>query len=132
MATIFPVLASTPVQETANALSFYAFVRCFAQSWGITICATILQNGLRTRLPAELSSKLAAKSNVEIAYAVIPLIRDLSEPLKTQVRAAFADSMRIIWQTMIGFAGAGFLTTLLLKEIKMHELAFMETLDASN
>jgi len=120
--TIFPVLAPLPVEDTATALAFYAFARAFAQTWGITICATILQNGLRTRLPASFSSQFAAQPNVEIAYAAIPLIPNLPEPLRTQVRAAFAESMSVIWKTMIGFAGAGIITVLFLKEIKMHKV----------
>lgn len=91
------------------------------QSWGITVCATILQNGLRTRLPPDFSAQFQSRSKVEIAYAAIPLIPTLPEPLKTEVKGAFADSMSIIWKTMIGFTGAGLLLVFLLKEIPMHK-----------
>jgi hypothetical protein len=47
------------------------------------------------------------------------VIRTLEEPLKTQVRAAFADSMAVIWQTMIAFAGLGLLFSFLMKEVPM-------------
>jgi hypothetical protein len=37
------------------------------------------------------------------------------------VRGAFALGMSAVWKTMIGISSAGLLTTLLLKEIPMHE-----------
>ncbi|KAF8584808.1 iron permease [Ramaria rubella] len=118
--TIFPVLAPLQINRTASALAFYAFTRAFAQTFGITICATILQNQLKTRLPSSFSAQFP--QGVEIAYAAISLIPTLEEPLRTQVRQAFAESMSIIWKTMIGLAGAGFLSVFMLKEIAMHEV----------
>ncbi|KAF8590340.1 iron permease [Ramaria rubella] len=118
--TIFPVLAPLLINRTAAALAFFAFLRAFAQTWGITICATILQNQLKTRLPAGFSAQFP--QGVEIAYAAIPLIPTLEEPLRTQVRQAFAESMSIIWKTMIGLAGGGFLSVFIMKEIAMHQV----------
>lgn len=34
-----------------------------------------------------------------------------AEPLRTQVRAAFANSLEVVWQVMIGLAGLGFLVS---------------------
>ncbi|KAF8584813.1 iron permease [Ramaria rubella] len=119
-ATIFPVLAPLEINRTATALAFYAFTRAFAQTWGITICATILQNQLKTRLPQSFSTQFP--QGVEIAYAAIPLIPSLEEPLRTEVRQAFAASMSIIWKTMIGLAGGGFLSVFMLREIAMHQV----------
>ncbi|KAJ7745389.1 major facilitator superfamily domain-containing protein [Mycena olivaceomarginata] len=87
------------------------------RTWGITIASTILQNSLKKNLPAAFVAQFPP--NFEIAYAAIPVIRTLEEPLKTQVRAAFADSMAVIWQTMIGFAGLGLLFSFLMKEVPM-------------
>ena len=56
---------------------------------------------------------------VEIAYAAIPEIRTLSEPLKTQVRVAFAESLSLVWKSMVGIAGIGVLALFLLKEVEM-------------
>ena len=57
---------------------------------------------------------------VEIAYAAIPVIRDLEEPLKAEVQEAFATSMATVWKAMIGFAAAGFATMFILREIPMQ------------
>ena len=43
----------------------------------------------------------------------------MEEPLKTQLRVAFADSISVLWQTMIGIAGIGFLSCLLMREIPL-------------
>jgi hypothetical protein len=59
-------------------------------------------------------------SGVDIAYASIPLVRTLPEPLKQEVEIAFAASMSTVWKVMIGVTGAGFLCVLLMKELPMH------------
>ncbi|KAI0667884.1 iron permease [Trametes maxima] len=117
--TVFPILAPVPVTRTASALAFYNFCRTFSQTWGVTISATILQNELKKRLPPEFLSQF--HEGAEIAYAAIPVIHTLHEPLQTHVRVAFADSMAVVWKAMIGFSGAGFLTLALLREVPMQK-----------
>ncbi|TBU53297.1 iron permease [Dichomitus squalens] len=117
-ATVFPILASSPVPRFAAALAFQNFLRQFAQTWGITISASILQNELKKHLPSAFAGQFP--EGVEIAYAIIPIIPTLEEPLRTEVRIAFAASMSVVWKVMLGLAGGGLLTTLLLKEIPMH------------
>jgi hypothetical protein len=90
------------------------------QTWGITLSGTILQNELKRQLPSEFSSRFA--DGVEIAYSAIPLISSLPEPLQTEVKVAFASSLGVIWKTMIGIAGAGLLSVLLMKEVPLHEI----------
>ncbi|KAJ3004101.1 hypothetical protein NUW54_g4970 [Trametes sanguinea] len=117
-ATIFPILASITVDRIAAAIGFYGFLRTFAQTWGVTIAATILQNELKKKLPLEFLVRFP--DGVEIAYAAIPLIPNLPEPLRTEVRNAFASSMSVVWKVMTGIAGAGFLTLFLMKELPMQ------------
>ena len=114
-------MAPLPVDRTAPALAFFAFVRSFAQTWGITIASTILQNELKKKLPAAFVSQFPG--GVEIAYAAIPVIASLEDSLRTEVRVAFADSLSVIWKVMIGVSGLGLLSVLLLKEIPMHTQA---------
>ncbi|KAI9059060.1 iron permease [Trametes sanguinea] len=115
--TVFPILAPLPVSRNAAALAFFVFCRTFSQTWGITIAGTILQNQLKARLPHAFASRFS--SGVEIAYASIPLIHDLPEPLRTEVRAAFATSMSVIWKTMAGLCGVGIVTLFFMKEVPM-------------
>ncbi|KAF7335243.1 MFS domain-containing protein [Mycena sanguinolenta] len=118
-APIFPLLAPLPDNRAASGLALFTFTRAFFQTWGITISSTILQNMLEKKLPAAFVAQFPP--GFEIAYAAIPAIKQLEEPLKKQVQAAFADSMAVIWQVMIGIAGLGFLLTLLMAEVPMSK-----------
>jgi hypothetical protein len=55
----------------------------------------------------------------QIAFASIPVIRQLEDPLRMQVQAVFAGSMAVVWQTMTGFAGLGFILSLFMLEVPM-------------
>ena len=88
-----------------------------SQTWGIAISGSILQNELKKRLPADFVAEFSA--GTQIAYAAIPRIHQLPEPLRTEVQVAFADSLSMIWKVMIGISGIGVLALFLLKEIEM-------------
>jgi hypothetical protein len=70
----------------------------------------ILQNELLRRLPAEFINSIP--EGVQVAYAVIPQIKHLHEPVQTIVRTAFAESVNVIWKVLLGFAAVGFLSNL--------------------
>ena len=89
------------------------------QSWGIVLGGTILQNTLLNKLPSSFTSQFP--QGVQIAYAIIPTISGLHEPLKSEVRAAFAQATQLTWRVMIGISGAGFLSVFLMKEFKLRE-----------
>ncbi|KIJ30066.1 hypothetical protein M422DRAFT_268422 [Sphaerobolus stellatus SS14] len=117
--TVFPILAPHPVNRSASALAFFSFIRSFAQAWGITLSSTVLQNELKKNLPEAFLSRFP--DGLQIAFAAIPHIKSLPEPLRTQVREAFADSMSTVWKVMIGISGLGLLSVLLLKEIPLQQ-----------
>ncbi|KAJ6482029.1 major facilitator superfamily domain-containing protein [Mycena vitilis] len=118
LATYFPVLAPITVTQNAQALALFIFMRNFSLVWGITVGGTILQNELHKRLPADFVAEFPG--GVEIAYSIIPVIRTLQEPLKTQVRVAFAESLKVVWWTTTGIAGIGLLACLGMKHYKLH------------
>ena len=89
----------------------------FWQVWGVTISGTILQNELNKRLPIEFLNMYPGGAS--IAYSAIPNIAALQEPLRTHVRDAFAGSIAVIWQVMIGIAGAGLLSSIAMKNVQM-------------
>lgn len=121
-APTFPILAASSLSETAHALALLAFVRSLAQTFGVTIGSTVLQNELKKKLPAAFLATYGVQAGAEIAYSVIPVVPFLPEPLKDEVRAAFAQSVAVIWRVMIGISAAGLLGVLLLRELKMHEV----------
>ncbi|KAH9944243.1 iron permease [Epithele typhae] len=119
IATQFPILAPLPYSNNAHALAFFTFVRCMTQNWGIAIGGAILQNQLQAKLPSALIDSLP--SGAAFAYSLIPAIKDLSPPLlQDEVRHAFADSLKLIWETMAGISGLGLLSCLLMKEVDMR------------
>ncbi|KAK7050204.1 iron permease [Favolaschia claudopus] len=118
LGSYFPVLAPVSVTKNAHALSFLVFLRNFSGVWGVTIGGTVLQNQLRKKLPAEFVAQFPG--GVEIAYAAIPVIGTLEEPLRTQVRNAFADSFKAVWWVTTGIAGLGLLFSLAMKHYPLH------------
>ncbi|KAG8991622.1 hypothetical protein FRB90_001277 [Tulasnella sp. 427] len=116
----FPILASLPVTKSAQALALYSFVRSYSQTWGVTIGATILQNELKKKLPEAYLAQFPWEG-AEIAYAVIPQIPGLPEPVKTEVRDAFAASFRPIWLTMVALSVLGLLCVVGMQELVMHK-----------
>lgn len=50
----------------------------------------------------------------------IPAITNLPEPLRSEVRQAFGESIAVIWQTMLGIAGLGLLTAIPMKAFPLH------------
>ncbi|CCM04080.1 uncharacterized protein FIBRA_06239 [Fibroporia radiculosa] len=117
--TYFPVLAPLPVSQNGPALAFFIFLRNFAQVWGITIGGTVLQNQLEKRLPPAFRAQLP--SGTAIAYATIPLVRGLAEPLQTEVRIAFAQSLRIVWAVLVGIGGIGLAASLAMRALPLRK-----------
>ncbi|KAB5595945.1 Glycerol-3-phosphate dehydrogenase [Ceratobasidium theobromae] len=115
--TNFPILAPLPVSLNASALALLAFIRTFAGTYGVAIGSSVLQTELGKRLPSEFSSLFPG--GTDIAFSAIPFVKGLEEPLRSQVRVAFAESLAVLWRVFIGISGAGFLSVLLMKEVKM-------------
>ena len=84
----------------------------------MTIGTAVLQTQLTKRLPAEFIEQFP--QGVAIAYSIIPVIPSLEEPLRTEVRVAFAESIAVIWRVMVGIAGMGFLSSLAMKGLPLH------------
>jgi len=116
-APVFPILAPMPKNRTASAVALFAFTRIFLSTWGISIASTILQNMLQKKLPQDFVSLFPP--GFEIAYAAIPAIKQLEQPLRTQVQAAIASSMSTICSTMIWIAGLGLLLSFIMEEVEM-------------
>ncbi|KAH9918459.1 iron permease [Fomitopsis serialis] len=101
--TYFPVLAPLHVSQNGLASAFFMFLRNFALVGGVTIGGTVLQNELQERLPPAFTAQFP--EGTVIAYSTIPAIADLPEPLRTEVREAFAASLEVIWEDLLAIAG---------------------------
>ncbi|KAF8143101.1 iron permease [Mycena galopus ATCC 62051] len=118
LSTYFPVLAPIPVSKNAQALALFIFTRNLALVLGVAIGGTILQNELHSHLPVAFAAQFPG--GTEIAYSIIPMIRMLPEPLRSQVRAAFAKSLQKVWVAAAVIAGLGLLVSLFMKPYPLH------------
>jgi len=116
--TYYPILAPLPLSLNANAIGLYMFLRYLSQVWGVTVGGAILQNELKKRLPSEFITLFP--SGTSIAYSIIPTVRTLEEPLKSTVQAAFAESIRVFWQVLIGVSALGLALCALMKGLPLH------------
>ncbi|OBZ71435.1 hypothetical protein A0H81_08935 [Grifola frondosa] len=113
----FPVQAPQPVTENARSMALFGFVHSFASIWGIAMGDAIIQNELSRRLPPAFLVQFPG--GVPLAYAVIPQIGKLEEPLAGQVRAAFGAAVAVLWKALTDVARAGFIASLFMCEIPM-------------
>lgn len=77
-----------------------------------------MQTQLGKKLPADFIEKFPG--GVAIAYSAIPIIPSLPEPFRSEVRKAFADSLAVIWQVMIGVGAIGLLSCFFMKALPLH------------
>lgn len=84
----------------------------------MTIGTAVLQTQLINRLPNDFVGQFPG--GVSIAYSIIPLIPSLEEPFRTEVRNAFAESLVVVWEVMIGVSGLGLLVSILMKGLPLH------------
>lgn len=64
--------------------------------------------------------KNSLSTGAEIAFAIIPVINTFEEPLKTQIKEAFAPSMSTIWKTMIGISKTKLITLISINKVPMN------------
>jgi hypothetical protein len=56
----------------------------------------------------------------EIAFATIPIIPTLEQPLKDQVRDTFGEALKVVWQAVLGISIVGFLCSLGIRQLQLH------------
>ena len=78
----------------------------------------MLQNELSHKVPPEFLENFP--QGAAIAYALIPQVPALPQPLKHEIQVAFAESLQVVWQVLIGVAGVGLLSALCMKGLPLH------------
>jgi len=118
VSSLFPILAAIPVTQTAPAMALYVFSRNFGFIWGVTAGGAIIQNELKRKLPASFLSQFP--QGVEIAFATIPSIPTLQQPLKDEVRNTFGEALKVVWQVVLAIGIGGFLCSLGIRQLQLH------------
>ncbi|KAF9552277.1 MFS general substrate transporter [Agrocybe pediades] len=119
--TTFPVLAPLPLSDNGAAVAFITFLRQFSQAWGVAIGGTILQNALKSRIPTSVLGQEGVQQSGQIAYAIVPLISGLGDPLKDQVQQAFVDSFRRVWIAFTACSAVGTLSLFVMKNYPLKK-----------
>ena len=91
---------------------------CPIQIWGVTTGGAILRNELKNKLPTSFLTLFP--QGVQMAFAAIPVIPLLNQPLKDEVRDTFGFALRVVWQILIGVATVGLLCNIGMKQLKLH------------
>lgn len=137
----FPALAPLHPRFAAQALALFTFVSSFGQvssatwlfallshtesqnqTFGIVLGDSILQNVLMHRLPRSfVESALDKHGGSSFATSAIPQIAALPEPLRADVRRAFAAACRVVWWCMLPLGLLGLATNLGVVELPLHE-----------
>lgn len=89
------------------------------QVWAVIIGGAILQNGLSDKLPSSFGAHFD-NNGAGIAYSVVPQIPSLPEPLKDEVRAAFAEALATLWIVLIAVAAVGMVVSLPMRGLPLH------------
>ncbi|PQE03681.1 MFS multidrug transporter protein [Rutstroemia sp. NJR-2017a BBW] len=115
---LFPAMnlaiqASCAVEDVAIAAGLFTFFRALGQTVGVAVGGVIFQNRMQANLStspnlANLSGKYSLDAVALITH-INTLSSDASETL--QLKTAFANSIRVIWAVMCGFAGLGLIVT---------------------
>ncbi|KAH9956870.1 iron permease [Russula dissimulans] len=116
--TLFPILASVPITQTAPAMALSVFSRNFGTIWGAAVGGAILQNELKRKLPASFLEQFP--QGAEIAFATITVIPTLEQPFRDEVRKAFAESFSVVWWVTLALAIAGSLCTIGMEQLPLH------------
>ncbi|KAF7871489.1 hypothetical protein EAF04_003596 [Stromatinia cepivora] len=107
--------ASRP-QDAGHAAAFYAFDRVFGQAIGVAIGGVVFQNQIRENLLSYPLLKDMAMEYSKDATALVELIREMEVGLKkSQLKEAYADSLKMVWIVMCALCGAGLVSSLFVK-----------------
>ncbi|KAB8305027.1 hypothetical protein EYC80_004332 [Monilinia laxa] len=123
---LFPAMAlgnqaASRPQDAGHAAAFYAFDRVFGQAIGVAIGGVVFQNQIREKLLSYPSLASMATQYSKDATALVEIIKSMDEGLeKTQLKQAYADSLKMIWVVMCTLCGAALITNLFVKRYSLE------------
>jgi len=121
--TLLPaVQADLQESDTATATGTWNFIRSFGVIGGISIPTTIFNNQF-DHMSSQIRN-LAVRASLSHGRAYSHVSRDFVKsfpnPLRDEIIGAYSESMTLVWQVAISFAGLTFLLVFLEKEIKLR------------
>ncbi|KAM3069381.1 hypothetical protein ACMFMG_005486 [Clarireedia jacksonii] len=115
---LFPVMnlaiqASCKLGDVAIAAGLFTFFRALGQTVGVAVGGFIFQNRMQANLSTYPNlANLSGKYSLDAAALITHINTLSSEASETrELKTAFANSIRVIWAVICGFAGLGLLVT---------------------
>lgn len=121
--TLLPaVQANLQESDTATATGTWNFIRSFGVIAGISIPTTIFNNQFDRTSSQIRNPVVRASLSHGRAYSHVSrdFIKSFPNPLRDEIIGAYSESMKLVWQFAISFAGLTFLFVFLEKEIKLR------------
>jgi hypothetical protein len=84
----------------------------------VTICGSVLQNSLQHDLPADFLRLFPSAH--DLAYGAVTEVANLAQPLKQEVKSAFAHSLRRVWITLLALSCLGLISSFPMKALPLH------------
>lgn len=122
--TLLPaVQAQLPERHQASTTSAWAFVRSFGSIWGVAIPAAIFNNRfaqLAWRIEDAAVRELFRGGNRAYENAYASFIWSFPEATRDQIISVYQDTLKLLWQISIAFAGVNFLIVLFEQRVTLR------------
>ncbi|KAL9028826.1 MAG: hypothetical protein Q9196_002854 [Gyalolechia fulgens] len=118
----FAIQASQKNKDLAFAVAMFSFFRAFGQALGVAVGGTVFQNQMKTKLLAYPALASKADEYSRDASSLVQIIKAMKDDvIKENLQHAYADSLKVVWLTMCGFAGVGLILSLWTKGLDMNK-----------
>lgn len=105
-----------------HASAFYSFLRGVGQSVGVAVSGVIFQNAFRRKLADLPAFAALADEYSRDATVVVGVIKAMPEGGdRSDLIQAYADSLRVIWVSLLAFAAAGMLLSATIRGYTLNQ-----------
>ncbi|CAG8900315.1 unnamed protein product [Penicillium nalgiovense] len=109
-ALAFAVQASVDSEHLAIAVALFSFLKSLGQAIGVAIGGVVFQNQMLKNLQQYPALEPRAVEYSQDASGLVQVIRDMSDGQdKSDLKKAYADSLRIVWAICCGLCGLAML-----------------------
>lgn len=109
-------------KDVGAATASYAFMRSYGAIWGISIPAAIFNSQFSSLSYRITDADVRESLSGGAAYSSVTstVVNSFPPLIKDEVVGVYTDSLKMVWQVAIAFAGLSFLLVFIEKEIKMR------------
>ncbi|KAL9036360.1 MAG: hypothetical protein Q9214_006169 [Letrouitia sp. 1 TL-2023] len=120
----FAIQASQHNRDLAFAVAMFSFFRAFGQAIGVAVGGTVFQNQMKAKLLASPALAGKAEEYSRDASSLVRIIRGFGSKeteIQRQLQNAYADSLKVVWATMCGLAGAAMVASFWTEGLDMNK-----------